>query len=131
MFPDVQKWCCKGNRWTTTIYWSAYPQWEQNETQKSSYGWDWLQKAYDMILQSWIIDSLKTNKISDKVIRIIEKNMKNWKMELTADGKCLAKVKIKKGISQGDILSPLLFFIAMMPLNHIPRKCTGGHKLTK
>ena len=31
----------------------------------------------------------------------------------------------------GDVLSPLQFVIAKMPLNHILRKCTGGYKLHK
>ena len=31
----------------------------------------------------------------------------------------------------GDVLSPLLFDIAMMPLNHILRKCTNEYKLSK
>ena len=69
-----------------------------------------------MILQSWIIDSLNLYKISDEVIKLIEKAMKNWKVELTARGKGLAEVKIQRGIFQEDILSPLLFVIAMMPL---------------
>ena len=31
--------------------------------------------AYDIILQSWIIDSLKMYKISDEVIKFIEKTI--------------------------------------------------------
>ncbi len=50
-------------------------------------------------------------------------------MELTAGGRSLAKTKIQRGIFQEDALSPLLFIIAMMPLNHILRKCTAGYKL--
>ena len=50
-------------------------------------------------------------------------------MELVVGGKGLAKVKIQRGIFQGDALLPLL--IAMMPLNHILKKCTGGYKLSK
>ncbi len=55
--------------------------------------------------------------------------MKNCRVELTAGGKSLAETKIQRGIFQGDALSPLLFKIAMMPLNHILRKCTAGYKL--
>ena len=45
--------------------------------------------------------------------------MKNWRVELTAGGKSLAETKIQRGIFQGDALSPLLFIIALVPLNHI------------
>ena len=57
------------------------------------------------------------------------KTMKNWRVELTAGGKSLAETKIQRGIFLGDALSLLLFIIAMMPLNHILRKCTAGYKL--
>ena len=57
--------------------------------------------------------------------------MKNWRVELIAAGKSLAETKIQRRIFQGDALSPLLFIIAMMPLNHILRKCTTGYKLSR
>ena len=71
-------------------------------------------KACDMVPQIWIIDSLKIFKVSDKVIKFIEKTMKSWKV--TAGGKSLTEVKIQRGIFQGDALSPLLCVIEMMPL---------------
>ena len=49
---------------------------------------------------------------------------------MTAGGKSLAETKIQRGIFQVDALSPLIFIIATMPLNHIPRKCTAGYKLS-
>ena len=55
--------------------------------------------------------------------------MKTWRVELTAGGRKLAEAKIQTGVFQGDALSPLLFIIAKMPLNHILRKCTAGYKL--
>ena len=57
--------------------------------------------------------------------------MKTWRVKLTAGEKSIAETKIQRGIFQGDALSPLLFIIAMMPLNHILRKCTAGYKITK
>ena len=57
--------------------------------------------------------------------------MKTRRVELTTEGKSLAEAKIQRGIFQGDVLSQLLFIIAMMPLSHILRKCTAGYKLSK
>ena len=54
--------------------------------------------------------------------------MKTWRVELTGGGKNLAEAKLQRGIFQEEALSPLLFIIAMMPLNHILRKCTAGYK---
>ena len=68
-------------------------------------------------------------KISHETINFIEKTMKNWRVELTAGGKSLAETKIQRGIFQGDAQSPLLFIIAMIPLNLIVRKCSTGYKL--
>ena len=55
-------------------------------------------------------------KVSDKVIDFIQETMKNWSVELTAEWKNFAEVKIQRGFFLGDALSPLLFLIAMMPL---------------
>ena len=76
-----------------------------------------------MALQSWMIDCLKMYKISE-LIKFTDKTMEIWTVELTAGGKCLAEVKILRAITT-------TIFIAMIPLNHIFRKYTGGYKLTK
>ena len=70
-------------------------------------------------------------KISHEVINFIFKTMKTWRVELIAGGRTLAEAKIQRGIFWGDALSPLLFIIAMMPLNHIFRKYTAGYKLSR
>ena len=57
--------------------------------------------------------------------------MKTRRVELTAGGKSLAESKLQRGIFQGDALSPLLFIIVMMPLNHILRNCIAGYKFSK
>ena len=93
--------------------------------------WIDYKKAYDMVPQSWIINCLKMYKISHETINFIEKTMKNWRVELTVGGKSLVETKIQIGICQGDALSPLLFIIAMMPQNHILRKCTAGYQLSR
>ena len=47
---------------------------------------------------------------------------------MTAGRKTFAEEKIQRSIFQGDALSPELFVIAMMPLNHILTKCIKGYK---
>ena len=69
-------------------------------------------------------------KISE-VINFIEKTMKTRRVELTTGRRNLAETKIQSSIFQGDALSPLLFIIAVIPLNHILRKCTVGYKLSR
>ena len=114
-----------------TLQRSAHSKREQDKTEKSSYGLDWLKKAYDMVPQSWIINCLKMYKISHEVINFIEKTMKTWRVELAAEGKSLGEAKIQRGIFQGDAQSPWLFIIAMMPINPTLRKCTAGYKLSR
>ena len=50
-------------------------------------------------------------------------------MILIAGGRSLAEAKVQRDIFQGVALSPLLFIIAMMPLNHILRKCIADTNL--
>ena len=92
--------------------------------------WIDYKNVYDMVPQSWIIHCLRMYKISHEVINFIEKTMQTW-VELTAGGRSLAETKMQRGIFQGDALSTLLFIIAIMPLNHILRKCTVEYKLSR
>ena len=114
-----------------TLHRSTHPKWKQDQTENLAMAWIDDRKAYDMVPHSWIINCLKMYKISHEVINFIKKTMKIWRVELTAGGKSLAETKIQRGIFQGDALSSLLFIIAMMPLNHILRKCTAGYKLSR
>ena len=83
-----------------------------------------------MVPQRWIISYLKMYKILE-VINFNEKTMKIWRVELTAQERSLAEAKIQRGIFQGDVLSPILFIIARMPLKHKLRKCSARYKLSR
>ena len=128
LFPDEQKECCKGSRGTAELLCMDQHILDESKTRRQNLAMAWIdyKKAYDMVPHSWIINSLKMYKISDEVINFIDKTMKSWRVEQTAGERKWAEAKIQRGIFQGYALSPLLFIIAMMPLNYILRKCTAG-----
>ena len=68
--------------------------------------------------------------VSGEVKKFIKNTKENWS-RFYSRRKKLNRVKIPRGIFQRDALSTLLFVIAMIPLNHILRKCSGGYKLHK
>ena len=51
------------------------------------------------------------------VAQIIVTLIENWKTVLKSNQEVLGTVYIKRGIIQGDSLSPLLFVILMIPLS--------------
>ena len=54
--------------------------------------------------------------------------MKPWRVELTYGSETLGEVPIKRGIFEGDALSPLLFVISLIPLTHILRTANPGYE---
>ena len=82
LFPKEQKGCRKGS-----IHRSTHPKWEQNQTEKSSYGLDRLQKSI------WYGLAKLDNKLLKNVQNIIWSHKLYWEnyenlwAELTAGGK--------------------------------------------
>ena len=131
LFPEEQKGCRKGSKGTAELLYMDQRILNKSKTRRKNLAMAWIdyKKAYDMVPQSWMINYLKMYKISHEVINFIKKTIKTWRVELTAGGRSLAEAKIQRGIFQGDAISPLQVIIAMMPLNHILRKCTARYKL--
>ena len=77
--------------------------------------WIGYKKAYDMVPHSWIIECLEIFKVSQNITILIRNSMKNWRVELTSMGQKLGEVNIRRGIFQGDSLSPILFVMALIP----------------
>ena len=129
LFPEEQKGCCKGSRGTAELLYIDQHILNGSKTRLKNLTIVWIdyKKAYYILPQR----CLKMYKISHEVINFVEKTMKTWRVELTTAERSLAETKIQRGIFQGDALSPLLFIIAMKPLNPILRKYTAGYKLSR
>ena len=91
-------------------------------------GWIDYQKAYDLIPHSWILETMNITGMAKNVIGLIKKTMKSWNTRLEYSGEHLTNVDIKRGIFQGDSLSPLLFVLSLIPLSMILREADRGYQ---
>ena len=66
---------------------------------------------------------------TENVKKFLEKVTKMWKTTLTINSEVIGNVDIRRGIFQGDSLSPLLFIIALIPLTIILRKMNKGYQM--
>ncbi len=129
--PNEQKGCRKNSRGTKDQLLIDKMAITNSKRNKRNLHMAWIdyKKAYDMVPHSWILESLKLVGIATNIRRLIEASMTHWNTSLVAGDSMLGTVKIKRGIFQGDSLSPLLFIIAMRPLTSILRRHTAGYTL--
>ena len=57
--------------------------------------------------------------------------MENWKVQLNAGRWTLDKMKMQKGILQGDDFSQQLFVTAMIPLSFIIQRFSHDYKMSE
>ena len=62
-----------------------------------------------MVPHIWIHKCMDMFGVAVNVRSFVNTSMKQWNTELTASNQRLGNVKIRRGIFQGDSLSPLLF----------------------
>ena len=82
-----------------------------------------------MVPHPWILERLEHVQVSDSILEFVKRTMANCQTVLTSCREGLAIVKIRRGIFQGDSLSPLLFVVCMIPLTHVLRKSKARQHL--
>lgn len=91
------------------------------------------QKAFDSVPHSWLIEILKLYKINPILTGFLEYAMTQWKTNIILrSGKTTlnaGSVPIRRGIFQGDALSPLWFCMAIRPLTSMLNKQNKGYQL--
>ena len=91
--------------------------------------WIDYKKAFDSLPHSWITKSLEMLGISSNIRQLLKAAMSSWNTLLTVNGQILGQVNIRRGIFQGDSLSPLLFVAALIPLTIILSKTGFGYQI--
>lgn len=131
LLPWEQKGCQKGSRGTKDQLVIDKAIMRDSKGRKTNLAMAWVdyRKAYDMVPHTWLKECLDMYKVDERVARFLKLSMDNWKTVLESGGESLGEVKIKRGIFQGDSLSPLLFIMAMIPLTSVLRKATPGYFL--
>ena len=93
--------------------------------------WIDYKKAFDSLPHSWITKSLEMLGVSSNIRQFLKTAMSSWNTLLTVNGQILGQVNIRRGIFQGDSLSPLLFVAALIPVTVILRKTGFGYQTSK
>lgn len=124
-----QKGCAKGSRGTKDhlLLDKAVMRDSRKRRTNLSMGWVDYKKAYDMVPHSWIGKVLDLLGVADNIRKFIQNSMEGWNVNLENNGKHLGNVDIRRGIFQGDSLSPLLFVMSMIPLSLLLRKVVPGY----
>ena len=86
---------------------------------------------YDMVSHLWIIECLDLFGLAENIKSLLVNNMEKWKVMLCSGNSELGEVEIKRGIFQGDSLSPLGFVLAMIPLSLILRKAKAAYRFSE
>ena len=99
-----------------------------------SMAWIDYRKAYGSVPHERILKTLQMYRFNKKLTKFMEASMSNWKttMKLFYNDGCITtdQIRIKRGIFQGDSLSPLLFCLALVPLTSELATSGYGYKIS-
>ena len=70
-----------------------------------------------MVPNGWVVERLEMFGIANNLREVLKNSMKSWRIDLTSSAHAQNIVNISRGIFQRDNLSPLLFFLCMIPLS--------------
>ena len=98
-----------------------------------SIAWIDYQKAFDSFPRSWVEKSIALVGVNSKIVRFCKLSMEKWNTRLFLKTKQEVMqsqpIQIRRGIFQGDSLSPLLFCIALIPLTNELNRADCGYQI--
>ena len=90
--------------------------------------WIDYRKAYDLGPHNLVNECMEMFGIAENLRTFLQKSMQEWRLSLTANGEDLGELNVKRGIFQGDSLSPLLFVLSVVSLSFILKKLNACYK---
>ena len=66
--------------------------------------------------------------VAENIKSLVVNSMEKWKVMLCSGNSELGEVEIKRGVFQGDSLSPLVFVLPLIPLSLILRKTKAAYE---
>ena len=72
-----------------------------------------------MVPHRRMIEVMKMVGVADNIVNLFENSKETWRTELMKCNKSLGEVDNRRGIFQGNSLSPLLFVVALIALSII------------
>jgi len=75
----------------------------------------WLdfRKAFDSLSQEWLLEVIGLYQFHPNIVQVLASIMPMWRTRLRLNGELSCVINIRRGIFQGDTLSPLLFCIGL------------------
>ena len=92
-------------------------------------------KAFDSVSHEWILHALTMYRFHPSLVTTIARSMRNWRttMHICDQGRCrvtTGNISIRRGIFQGDTLSPLLFCLALNPISFELNRLPLGYRVS-
>ena len=84
-----------------------------------------------MVPHSWITECLDLCGVVENIKSLLVNSTEKWKVMICSGNSPLGEVEIKRGIFQGDSLSPLVFVLALIPLSLILRKVKAAYAFSE
>ena len=133
LLPEEQKGCRKGFRGTNELLYIDREVIKEIWSSNKNLAMAWIdyKKAYYMVTHSWIIECLDLFGVAENIKSSLVNSMEKWKVMLCSGNSELSEVEIKRGIFQGDSLSPLVFGLALISLSLILRKPKAAYEFSE
>ena len=133
LLPEVQKGCLKVARGTNDLLYIDRAVIKEVKSRNKNLAMAWIdyKKTYDMVQHSWIPVCLDLFGVVENIKSLLVNSMENWKVMLCSGSFEIGEVQIKRGIFQGDSLSPLVFVLALILLSLILRNAKAAYKFSE